>query len=368
MYLKKLSLTDFKSYEFTEVDLCSGINCFIGKNATGKTNILDAIYYLSFCKSYFNPQDSQNVQHGKDFFAIHADFDNDTETGQQVSCIFKKGQKKIFKYNQKEYKKLSEHIGLIPLVLISPYDRDLINEGSDVRRKFIDGVISQFNKTYLNLLLDYNKALMQRNSLLKSFAESHYFDLEALQIWDQSLSDIGGKIHKYRKEFVTEFLDLFQHYYSHIAGSHEKVSIEYKSDLHETDLHEVLKLNVERDKALKYTSRGIHKDDLTFKISGYPIKKFGSQGQQKSFVIAIKLAQLEFIKREKGFYPILLLDDIFDKLDEERVEKIIHLIGDNEFGQVFITDTSIDRIKKVLESTHLEHQLMKVETGIVSKI
>ena len=363
MYLNKLTLSNFKNYVQADLDFSEKINCFIGDNGAGKTNILDAIYYLSFCKSYFNPIDSQNIRHGEDFFAIHGNYIRNADKKDNVSCIQKRNTRKQFRINKKEYERLADHIGLLPLVMISPYDRDLINEGSEARRKYIDGVISQFDRMYLDNLLNYNKALAQRNALLKKFAERDRFDQASVDIWDEQLAKYGQNIFEKRKSFLSDFIPIFQHYFQFISDGREKVAIHYDSQLHQEDLQNMLGSHLDRDRILKYTSVGIHKDDLDFRIEDHPVKKFGSQGQQKSFVIAIKLAQFDFTRDIKGFKPILLFDDIFDKLDDQRVEKIINLVSHNSFGQVFITDTQRIRIEKLFEQAKIDHKIYEIRNG-----
>lgn len=368
MHLKQLKFTNFKNYEEGEMEFSPKINCFIGNNGVGKTNILDAIYYLSFCKSYFNPIDSQNIRHHQDFFAIHGHYEQANGSVEKVQCQLKPTRRKHFKLNDKEYERLADHIGFIPLVMISPYDRDLINNHSDVRRKYIDGVISQFNGLYLNNLLSYNKALQQRNALLKSFAEKRYFEVSLLEMWDQKLNQLGTEIHEVRKEFVKDFLPIFQKYFNFISEGKELVGMEYISQLREESLESLLKNSLAKDRAIRYTSVGIHKDDLEFKISEYTIKKYGSQGQQKSFVVAIKLAQFEYMRLIKKQKPILLLDDIFDKLDSQRVEQIVKLVNEEEFGQVFITDTQQERIEHIFENNNMDHRIFSIENQIITPI
>jgi len=368
MFLKQLKFTNFKNYPEGAMQFSPKINCFIGDNGVGKTNILDAIYYLSFCKSYFNPIDSQNIRHGYDFFAIHGQYEQKNGSTEKVQCVLKPNKKKLFKLNDKEYDRLANHIGFIPLVMISPYDRDLINNHSDVRRKYLDGVISQFNASYLNQLLQYNKALQQRNALLKNFAENRYFDADLLDMWDIKLNELGSEIYKFRKEFIVDFLPIFQKYFNFISEGSESVSIKYVSQLENSTLNDLLKQNINKDRAVRYTSTGTHKDDLEFNIANYPIKKFGSQGQQKSFVIAIKLAQFEYMRQLKNQKPILLLDDIFDKLDGKRVEKIVKLVNEEEFGQVFITDTQQDRIEHIFKSNAIDHKIFRIENLEITNI
>jgi len=363
MYLKNLKLSNFKNYQSAEFNFCPKVNCFIGNNGAGKTNILDAVYYLSFCKSYFNYIDVQNILHEAPFFAIHGNYQKNGNAGDTVSCIQKRNQKKQFKLNDKEYDRLSDHIGLYPLVMISPYDRDLINEGSEMRRKFIDSVIAQFDKLYLDDLIRYNKSLLQRNNLLKDFADRRYFKADLLEIWDDKLVRTGEKIHARRKDFLNGFIPLFQHYFNFISKEKESVSIQYDSQLNERSLAEWLNIARDKDRQAKYTTVGIHKDDLIMHIDGHPVKKFGSQGQQKSYVIAIKLAQFDFTRDVKQVKPVLLLDDIFDKLDEERVRQIISLVSEDNFGQVFITDTQKDRIENVFKQIEIDHKIYLISSG-----
>ncbi|MCX6231512.1 MAG: DNA replication/repair protein RecF [Bacteroidetes bacterium] len=368
MFLKSLSISNFKNYTEASLRFSEKINCFVGNNGEGKTNLLDAIYYLSFCKSYFNLIDMQNIKHETDFFAIHGQYVRMDEQQDTVSCIQKKNQRKVFKINKKEYDRLADHIGLFPLVMVSPYDRDLINEGSDVRRKYIDSVISQFDRIYLDDLMNYNKALQQRNALLKQFAENNRFDASSVELWNMHLQKHGENIYQKRKLFLKEFIPLFQQYFAFISGGKEKVNIDYQSQLNDNDMESLLKENIYRDRALQYTTVGIHKDDLDFMMDEFAVKKFGSQGQQKSFFIALKLAQFEYTKNIKGFKPILLFDDIFDKLDNSRVEQLINLVADQSFKQVFITDTNAERIAAIFDKIKIPHKIFNIEKGTVTEI
>ncbi len=363
MFLQKLTVSNFKNYREASLVFSDKINCFIGDNGTGKTNLLDAIHYLAFCKSAFNPVDSQNIRHGHDFFSIHGTYLKNGDVPDLVSCIQKTDQRKVFRINQKEYERLADHIGLFPLVMVSPYDRDLINEGSEVRRKYLDGVISQFDKLYLDDLISYNKALLQRNALLKKFSEGQGFRHELLEIWDQQLAEHGHKIHQRRDAFLKDFAPIFQHYFQYITQAKEKVVLNYQSQLFSRRLDELLAASVDRDRAARFTTQGIHKDDLELLISGHQLKRFGSQGQQKSFVIAVKLAQFEYTRNIKGFKPVLLFDDIFDKLDDGRVHQIIRLVSENSFGQVFITDTQRSRIEKLFEEVDIDHRIFSITEG-----
>ncbi len=363
MYLRKISVANFKNYEEASLAFSEKINCFIGDNGVGKTNLLDAIHYLSFCKSYFNPIDSQNVRHSQDFFSIHGTYFKNGDQPDKISCVQRLNQKKQFRLNKKDYERLADHIGLYPLVMVSPYDRDLINEGSEVRRKYLDGVISQFDRNYLEDLINYNKALAQRNALLKHFAETRTFNAQSLEVWDTQLSGPGQRIFERRQAFLQAFVPVFQRYFEFISEGKEEVSITYESQLFERSLGELLAVSAERDRAARYTTTGVHKDDLVFVINGYPVKKFGSQGQQKSYVIAIKLAQFEYTMDLKGFKPILLFDDIFDKLDDHRVGQIIRLVSENSFGQVFITDTQRQRVEKLLKEVKIDHRIFEIKEG-----
>ncbi|MEI7983030.1 MAG: DNA replication and repair protein RecF, partial [Bacteroidota bacterium] len=326
-------------------------------NGEGKTNLMDAIYYLSFCKSYFNPIDSQNIRHEEDFFAIHGYYQKEEDKVDMISCIQKRNQRKLFKINKKEYDKLADHIGLYPLVMVSPYDRDLINDGSELRRKYMDSVISQFDKIYLDDLIQYNRVLAQRNALLKSFSDHHFFDPAALEIWDEQMTGLGEKVLLKRKYFLERFIPVFQHYFSMVGGGAETVRIKYITQFAEGSYRDRLMAALPADRSAQFSTVGIHKDDLEFLLDGFPIKKFGSQGQQKSFVIAIKLAQFEYTRNIKGFKPILLLDDVFDKLDDLRVAQLIRLVSEHSFGQVFITDTSELRIRTIFDAMDIDHKI-----------
>lgn len=359
MLLNKLSLLNYKNFESETFSFDPKINCFVGHNGVGKTNVLDAIYHLSFGKSYFNPITSQNIKHGEDFFVVEGEYEKETGT-EKILVSAKKGQKKIIKRNAKAYEKFSEHIGFLPLVIISPSDRDLITEGSDTRRKFIDGVISQGDSKYLHTLLNYNKVLAQRNSLLKYFAANNTHNQDTIDIYNEQLHQYGTEIFQKRDQFLNDFTPIFLNRYAAISSGSETVSLGYNSQLKEKDLLLLLQENALKDKLSQYTNFGIHKDDLNFEIDGHPIKKFGSQGQQKSYLIALKLAQFDFIKQQSNVNPILLLDDIFDKLDEQRVEHIINLVHDENFGQLFISDTHADRTENVIKKVGQSYKMFNL--------
>lgn len=367
MYLKGLSLLNFKNHTEFDFSFTSKINCFVGNNGTGKTNLLDAIHYLSFCKSFLNPIDSQNIKHETDFFTIQGSY-NFSDRIENIHCALKRNKKKQFKRNKNIYDRLADHIGLIPLVMISPYDADLILDGSEERRKFMNGVISQYDKQYLDSIISYNKLITQRNSLLKSFVKSGNEDKETIEIYNEQIIPLGNSVSEKRNKFINELIPIFQEYYNYISDGKESIELLYISQLLKNDFRELLQQSYNKDKILQYTTVGVHKDDLELNINNFSVKKLGSQGQQKTFLIALKLAQFDFIKNIYGYKPILLLDDIFDKLDASRVEKIIQLVTDNHFGQIFITDTNQDRVKNVLKKINTESQVIKITDDTMYEI
>jgi DNA replication and repair protein RecF len=361
MKLNSISILNYKNIKQAELQFSAKINCFVGNNGMGKTNLLDAIYYLSFCKSHSNAVDSQNIEHESEFFMLQGKY---VLRGQEedIHCGMKRRQRKSFKRNKKEYERLSDHIGLLPLVLISPNDDSLIAEGSHERRKFMDGVISQYNNQYLQALIQYNQALKQRNALLK---EEFNHDDTLFEVWEEQMVRYGTYIYKERKIFVQQLIPLFQEIYTFIAGGNEQVALCYKSQLDEADLAEKLLKNRYRDKLIGFSMNGIHKDDLEMTLSDFPIKRVGSQGQNKTYLIALKLAQFNFLKKIQGVKPILLLDDIFDKLDTQRVTKIVELVASDDFGQIFISDTNSKHWEEILPKINQSSQLFYVKNGEV---
>ncbi len=365
MWLEKIGLLNFKNYENLNLNFSDQINCLVGENGSGKTNLLDAIYYLSLSKSAFSAEEFHNIRHGADFFSLKGEFHLQDEA-YTVQFSLQRGKKKEVRNSKINYEKINEHIGLFPVVLIAPNDTDIIREGSENRRKFFDGILSQIDAAYLEALLKYNYLLKQRNSLLKQFTERNYFDYDLLESYDHPLILLGNEIYEKRKLFNTHFQPIFLKHYNFLSEKKELVRIEYQSDHETADFPELFKNSIPKDRILQRTSKGIHKDDYLFEIDGFPIKKFGSQGQQKSFLIALKLAQFEVIKNTKETKPILLLDDIFDKLDDLRIKKLTQLMVDKTFGQLFITDARPERTLSLFGPIDVEKQIVYIKNGITS--
>ncbi len=361
MFLRQLSIINYKNIKQAEIEFLPKINCFIGQNGSGKTNVLDAVYYLSYCKSHSNSIDSQNINHEEDFFVIQGEY-LVNEKEEQIYCGLKRKQRKVFRRNKKEYERLSEHIGLLPLVLISPNDSSLIAEGSDERRRFVDSIISQYDKEYLHALIQYNNALQQRNSLLKA----HATDAALYEIWEGQMVLHGLFIFERRTAFIAEFTPIFQEFYQYLSKNNEHVSLSYESQLQKEPFATQLARSRERDNLLGYTSKGTHKDELEMLLGEYPIKRVGSQGQNKTYLIALKLAQFKFLKKISKITPILLLDDIFDKLDSSRVTQIVHLVSEDNFGQIFITDTNREHLDEILKQIHQDTRIFIVNNGEIS--
>jgi DNA replication and repair protein RecF len=364
VFLTSIHLINFKNYGELKLDFSSKVNVLVGKNGSGKTNLLDAIHYLSLTRSAFCA-DNYVTRIGEQFFFVKGLFNN-AKSSSDVSCSNQSGSKKIFREGVNEYSKLSDHVGKYPVVLIAPDDTELVKEGSEERRKFFDSIISQLDRQYLEALIQYNYALKQRNGLLKMFAETNSFDAIALESYDQILVKSGDVIFRKRKDFILEFVPVFQKYYSFIVADEEAI-LEYKTEIDKTDFQAGLSANRQRDLYLQRTNFGIHRDDFHFLLGGGELKKLGSQGQQKSFIIAMKLAQFEVLKNHKGFKPILLLDDIFDKLDDSRIAKLLDLIKREELGQLFITDARPDRTRELLEHVNVSASIFTVEKGVVAR-
>ncbi len=337
MILKRISILNYKNLEEVELGFSAKLNCFFGLNGMGKTNLLDAVYFLSFCKSSGNPIDSQNIRHEQDFFVIQGFYEAEDGTPEEIYCGMKRRSKKQFKRNKKEYSRFSDHIGFLPLVMVSPADSELIAGGSDERRRFMDVVISQYDKEYLEALIRYNKALVQRNSLLKS---EFPVEEELFLVWEEMMSQAGEIVFRKREAFIREFIPIFQSFYSFISQDKEVVGL---------------------------SLRGIHKDELNMLLGEFPIKKEGSQGQNKTYLVALKLAQFDFLKRTGRTVPLLLLDDIFDKLDASRVEQIVKLVAGDNFGQIFITDTNRGHLDRILHKVGSDYKIFRVEEGTIQE-
>ncbi len=359
MIIKQLSLINFKNHSEQSFDFSPQINCFVGNNGVGKTNILDALHYLSVGKSFLGNSDLNNIKSEEYFFVIESEIQNDDKED-IIKILLPRESKKLIKKNDKAYDRLADHIGYLPSVMISPYDSNLISDSGESRRKFLDAMISQTDSAYLFDLIQYQKTIQQRNALLKNFAKNRYFDKDSLEIYDDPISNYGTRIFEKRKEFVEKLNPIVQHYYDIISGGKEKVSVVYESHLAENTFQALLDESIDKDRALTYTSKGIHKDDLIFEMNGNAIKKIGSQGQQKSFLVALKLAQINRIKELTGKSPILLLDDIFDKLDDTRVSQLIELVNKENFGQIFITDTHKERTENVVKRIHEESRIFEI--------
>lgn len=365
MILKRISILNYKNLEQVELSFSPKLNCFFGQNGMGKTNLLDAVYFLSFCKSAGNPIDSQNICHDADFFVIQGFYEAADGTPEEIYCGMKRRQKKQFKRNKKEYTRLSDHIGFLPLVMVSPADSELIAGGSDERRRFMDMVISQYDKEYLDALIRYNKALVQRNTLLKS---EQPVEEELFLVWEEMMAQAGEVVFRKREAFIREFIPIFQSFYSFISQDREKVGLSYDSHARDASLLEVLKESRARDQIMGYSLRGVHKDELNMLLGDFPIKREGSQGQNKTYLVALKLAQFDFLKRTGTTVPLLLLDDIFDKLDASRVEQIIKLVAGDSFGQIFITDTNREHLDRILHKVGSDYKMFRVEQGTVAEM
>lgn len=365
MQLDKLSIINYKNIQAATLDLSARLNCFIGRNGEGKTNLLDAVYYLSFCKSAFNPKDSEVIRHDSDYFVLEGDYTTDAGEQGQVYCGMKRGTKKHFKWNRKEYKRLSQHIGKVPLIFVSPADAALIEGGSEERRRLMDVVISQYDTPYIEALGRYNKALQQRNSLLKQEEEP---DQTLMELLEMQMAEHGETLYRKRKAFVQELTPVFQRIYQTICCNREQVSLEYVSHCQRGSLLDVIQRDRAKDRIMGFSLHGTHKDDLVMKLGGYPMKREGSQGQNKTYVLALKLAQFDFLHRTSGNNtPLLLLDDIFDKLDSSRVEQIVRLVSGDDFGQIFITDTNRDHLDQILQGSGFDYKLFSVEKGEINQ-
>lgn len=367
MHLNRLSLFNFRNYSQAELETDSLCNAFVGNNGEGKTNLLDAIHYLALTKSYFNPVDSQNIRYEEDACMIQGAFTID-HRDEIINCALRRNQKKVVRRNAKEYERLADHIGLIPVVMIAPTDNQLITEGSEERRRFIDSIISQYDKTYLDDLVNYNRLLSQRNALLKLGAQVGRLDVDTLDILDEQMAPLGDAIYRIRKSFIDSLVPVFRRFYTFISGGKEETDIIYDSHLDDASMSAALSDYRNRDRAAQFTTAGIHKDDLELLIGGKPVKKYASQGQQKSFLVALKLAQFDFMRDQLQTKPLLLLDDIFDKLDDSRVARLMELVSDDHFGQLFISDTHPERIRAIFNQIGRNIRCFLVDDGVIRVI
>lgn len=367
MQLHTLQLVNFKNYSEARISFSDKINVLVGKNGCGKTNLLDAIHYLSLTRSAFSSADQYSIRHGEKFFSVKGSFSNGKSGDNDVLCAVQTGSKKVFKEGSNEYLKLSDHLGKYPVVLIAPDDTALVKEGSEERRKFFDSIIAQLDRSYLEALIEYNHALKQRNSLLKMFADNNSFDAIVLESYDKVLKQTGQIIYGKRSVFINEFLPVFQRFYNFIVDG-EVVGLSYDSELNTTSYQQGLTNSRQKDLFLQRTNFGVHRDDFHFTLGEADLKRLGSQGQQKSFVIALKLAQFALIQAHKHLKPILLLDDIFDKLDDFRIEKLLTLIKNDEFGQLFITDARPDRTAMLLGQINVPARIFSVENGTINEV
>lgn len=366
MILTELSIINYKNIAQAELNFSPKINCFIGNNGMGKTNLLDAVYYLSFCKSYTNPIDLQIIKHDTDFCLLQGKYIFEDDSREEIYSAVRRRQKKQFKRNKKEYERLSDHIGLMPLVIVSPSDNELIIGGSDERRKFMDIAISQFDKEYLRALMRYNKALQQRNALLKE--DDAQIDLTLLELWEERMIEDGTFINRKRKEFVNELIPIFNNFYGRISRSADNVTFDYVSQLNDSDFEQMMLSNRQRDVAVGHTTTGIHRDELEMLLDGYPIKKVGSQGQNKTYFVSLKMAQFHYLLKTGNTTPILLLDDIFDRLDSKRVEEIVKLVSEPEFGQIFMSDTNRESLDSILDMMNNNSHIYSVADGEITQV
>lgn len=360
LFCNQISITQFRNYGARSFNFSKKIIGIYGPNGCGKTNLLDAIYYLCFTRSYFSFAENQNIQQGADGLRLQGSFIKKAETI-HITAIVRETGKKEFYYNETPYLKLSEHIGIMPCVIIAPDDIALISGGSEIRRKFIDTILAQLNQQYLQQLIAYNKILQQRNSYLKTAAEKNYTDDSLLEILNNQLIEKGNSIFKERLNFLNDFLPSVKEQYQIIAGHNDQISLLYESQLNQAPFSDLLKEHLQRDLYLQRTSFGIHKDDLGIVMQGAPFKQFASQGQRKTLLFALKLAEFFALKKAKGFSPILILDDVFEKLDASRMHNLLNAVcADNE-TQVFITDTHKERLQKAFESMSAEFELIPIE-------
>lgn len=358
MYLKKLVLINFKNIAQAEITLSERLNCFVGDNGAGKTNVLDAVYYLSMSKSALTMTDGQSVRHGEDFFVVEGTYAGDSGLSDTVNCSFLRRSGKVLKLNGKEYDRMADHVGRFPVVMVSPQDSVLITDAAEERRRYLNAFLSQLDRDYLASLMRYNAVLAERNRFLKSSS-----DEQMLQIYDMQLADHAARIYERRRDIIERMRPLVAEFYRQLSGDREQVEIEYRSELASASMGELLLASRERDIVNGFTTSGVHRDDMSLRIGGYPLRKYGSQGQQKSFLMSLKLAQYRILTEVCGERPLLLLDDLFDKLDTSRVENLLTLVAGDDFGQIFITDCNRSRLETILSRAGEKYALFTVEGG-----
>lgn len=361
MHFKQLQVIQFKNHQQTYLPFSKTIVCFTGLNGVGKTNLLDAIYYLCITKSYFNSNDNFNIQHNNDFFRLNGKLENNNGESIEITCKQPLNGKKEFLINKTAYEKISDHIGKFPAVMITPFDNELILEGGELRRKFLDNLISQTNPAYLEKLIQYNKILLQRNALLKQFVKQQKQNLQLLYTYTEQLAAIAPFICDVRKNSIPTIENFAKIIYQDLSNDTENISVEYDSELNENIFLDLMQQNLQKDLITQRTNSGIHKDDLVFNMNNQPIKKYGSQGQQKSFIISLKLAQFNFIKTKLNIQPFLLIDDFFDRLDEERANVLMKILPADT--QVFISDTDKNRITQSLKKANKDFEIFELEKG-----
>ena len=362
--LEKIVISDFRNIQLQEIDFSPNINCISGNNGEGKTNLLDAIYYMSMTKSAFASSDKFNFRHGTEEFSLAGTYRMPNGLSSRFALkMSSKGEKKV-KRDDKFYQKVSEHVGVLPVVMVSPADVSMVSESGDERRRFVNAVLSQMDREYMAAMQQYNRLLLQRNKMLKDAV----VDRSLLEVIDMRMSALAGPVHEARKRFVADLKPIVAEYYKALSGDSEQVDIEYESELSKDSLENILAASFEKDRILKHTTSGIHRDDFVFTMNGHPIRRFGSQGQQKSFLVSLKFAQYEIMKRNYGFAPMLLLDDVFDKLDMGRISNLLQMVASNDFGQIFITDSNKVRMAGIVDRLTQDRAYFETVGGVFTRI
>ena len=362
--LEKIVISDFRNIQLQEIDFSPNINCISGNNGEGKTNLLDAIYYMSMTKSAFASSDKFNFRHGTEEFSFAGTYRMPNGLSSRFALkMSSKGEKKV-KRDDKFYQKVSEHVGVLPVVMVSPADVSMVSESGDERRRFVNAVLSQMDREYMAAMQQYNRLLLQRNKMLKDAV----VDRSLLEVIDMRMSALAGPVYEARKRFVADLKPIVAEYYKALSGDSEQVDIEYESELSKDSLENILAASFEKDRILKHTTSGIHRDDFVFTMNGHPIRRFGSQGQQKSFLVSLKFAQYEIMKRNYGFAPMLLLDDVFDKLDMGRISNLLQMVASNDFGQIFITDSNKVRMAGIVDRLTQDRAYFETVGGVFTRI